>query len=39
MERNRQEFSANVPLVDAILYEHVEFLDEKIRLLRQQYHR
>jgi len=34
-ERNRQEFSADVPLVDAILYEHVEFLDEKIDQLRQ----
>ncbi len=38
-ERNRQEFSADVPLVDAILYEHVEFLDEKIRLLRQAIHK
>lgn len=37
-ERNRQEFSADVPLVDAILNEHVEFLDEKIRLLRQAIH-
>ncbi len=37
-ECNRQEFSADIPLVDAILYEHVEFLDEKIRLLRKAIH-
>jgi len=37
-EHNRQEFSADVPLVDAILHEHVEFLDEKTRLIRQAIH-
>ena len=37
-ERNRQEFSADEPLVDAILHEHVDFLDEKIRLLRKDIH-
>ena len=34
-ERNRQEFSGNVPMVDAVLREHIQFLDEKIKLLRR----
>lgn len=34
-ERNRQEFSSDEPLVDAVLHEHIGFLDEKIDQLRQ----
>jgi transposase len=32
-QRNRLEFSGSEPLVDAILHEHIEFLDAKIEIL------
>ena len=34
-ERNRQEFKSSAPLVDAILREHIDFLDTKIKELRK----
>lgn len=34
-ERNRQEFGRDEPLVDAVLHEHLEFLEGKTQLLCQ----
>ena len=34
-ESNRQEFKSSAPLVDAILHEHIDFLDIKIQELKK----
>ena len=37
-QRNRLEFESSAPLVNAILHEHIAFLDEKIQELKKAIH-